>query len=131
MRSRLRKIVGSTALVLLPIAYFVGSEVYYARSISPRGVSTVRDFFDRFGEPRGVRMVQRDGQSYYEFTGGVPSSYVLATPSAPPAYIFDQQGRFATWCRDPGDIPRYRQTWPLLGTNQVEIDSIRKRFGLR
>lgn len=81
--------------ILLSIAYVVGSEVYYARSISMNGVSTVRDFFDRFGEPRRVRTVQRDGQSYYEFTGPLPSGFVLATPSAPSAYVFDEQGRFA------------------------------------
>ena len=130
-RQRLRKIIGWAAAILLPVAYVVGSEIYYARSISPHGVSTVRDFFDRFGEPRRVRMVQRDGQSYYEFTGRLPSGFVLATPSAPPAYVFDEQGQFAAWCRDPGDIPSYRQTWPLQSTNQVEIGLVRERFELR
>jgi hypothetical protein len=131
MTARLRKIVGWTAVILLPIAYVVGSEVHYARSISPHGVSTVRDFFDRFGEPRRVRMVQRDGQSYYEFTGRLPSGFALAAPSASPAYVFDEQGCFTAWCRDPGDIPSYRQTWPLQSTNHVEIGLIRERFGLQ
>ena len=131
MTARLRKIVGCTALILLPIAYLVWSEVYYARSISPDGISTARDFFDRFGEPRWVRMVQRDGQSYYEFAGRLPSGFVLATPSAPAAYVFDDQGRFTTWCRDPGDIPSFRQTWRLQGTNYVEIGLVKEKFGLR
>lgn len=131
MTARLRKIVGWKAAVLLPVAYVVGSEVHYSRSISPQGVSTVRDFFERFGEPQGVRRVQHEGQSYLEFTGRLPSGFVLATPSAPPAYVFDEDGRFAAWCRDPGDSPGYRLAWPLQGTNPVEIGLIRSRFGSR
>ena len=130
MTARQRKIFRWTALILLPIAYVVGSEVCYARSISPHDVSSVRDFFSRFGAPPRVRMIQRDGQCYYEFTGRLPAGFVLATPSAPPAYVFDEQGRFVAWCRDPGDIPSYRQTWPLQTTNQVQIGLVRERFGL-
>lgn len=131
MTARLRKNAGWAAVALLPIAYVVGSDVYYVRSNSPHGVSTVRDFFDRFGEPSQVRMVHRDDQSYYEFTGHWPSGFVLATPSAPPAYVFDEQGRFAAWCGDPGDNPSYRQTWTLQSTNQVDISLVKERFGLR
>jgi hypothetical protein len=131
MTTVVRKIVGLAALILVPIAYLAGSEVHYARSISPRGISTVRDFFGRFGEPRRVRMVQHDGHSYYEFTGHLSSGFALATPSAPPAYIFDEQGRFAAWCRDPGDNPSFRQTWPLQSTNKIEIALVREKFGLR
>jgi hypothetical protein len=131
MKTKLGKFFVWTAAILLPIAYLVGSEIYYLHSISPHGVSTVRDFFDRFGEPRRVRMVQRDAQSYYEFTGRLPSGLILAAPSAPPAYVFDEQGRFVTWCRDPGDIPGHRQTWRLQSTSEVEIGLVRDRFGLR
>ncbi len=111
--------------------YWIGSELRYARSISPKGISTVREFFNRFGEPRRIRMVQRDGLSYYEFTGRSPSSWSAAVPSAPPVYVFDEQGRFAAWCRDPGDASRYRGTWLLQSTNQVEIGLVREKFGLR
>ena len=121
MTTRLLKIAGWVAVILLPIVYVVCSEVYYARSISPHGISTVRDFLDRFGEPRRVRMVQRDGRSYYEFTGRLPPSYMLVTPSAAPAYVFDEQGRFAAWCKDPGDMPSYRRTWPLQSTMKSRL----------
>jgi len=40
-------------------AYLIGSEVHYAHSISPKGIATVRDFFDRFGEPQRVQIVER------------------------------------------------------------------------
>jgi hypothetical protein len=131
MSPRQRTIIRWTALVLLPIAYVVGSEVYFARTISPRGISTARDFFGRFGEPRRIRMVQRDGRSYYEFTGRPPAGFVLATPSAPPAYIFNTNGQFVAWCADPGDTPGFRSTWQLQSTNQVEVGAVRERFGLR
>jgi hypothetical protein len=102
MRFR-REILVIVAVIGGLATYWIGSEVHYARSISPKGVATVRDFFGRFGEPRRIRMVERDGKSYYEFTGQLPGSWSCAFPSAPAAYVFDEQGRFAAWCRDPGD----------------------------
>ena len=88
----------------------------------------VKDFVGRFGEPRRIRVVQRDGQDYYEFNGRLPAGCVLATPSAPPAYIFKTNGEFVTWCADPGDTPDFRSTWPFVSTNYVEFDAIRDRF---
>jgi hypothetical protein len=130
MTANQRQIVGWMALILLPIAYLVGSQIYYARSISPAGIATVRDYFDRFGEPRQIRMVERDGQSCYEFTGQFPPIGVFAVPSAPPAYVFDEQGRFVGWCSDPGDTPSHRQTWTLQSPDDVEVDVIRQKFKL-
>jgi hypothetical protein len=127
---RWREILVTVAIIGGLAAYWIGSEVHYARSISPKGVSTMRDFFERFGEPPRIRMVQRDGQSYYEFTGLLPSSWSGAVPSAAPAYVFDEQGQFTAWCRDPGDTPSYRRTWPLQSTNQIEVGVVRQKFGL-
>lgn len=128
---RLRRDIFVAAAIIGGIAaYWIGSEVYYARSISPKSISTVREFFDRFGEPPRIRMVERGGQSYYEFTGRLPSRWLFAFPSAPPVYVFDEQGRFAGWCSDPGDAPSYRSTWPLQSTNQVEVGVVRQKFGL-
>jgi hypothetical protein len=129
MRFR-RDILVPVAVVGGLAAYWLSSEVHYARSISPAGISTVHDFFDRFGEPRRIRMVERDGQSYYEFTGHLPSAWVIALPSDPPAYVFDEQGRFSDWCSDPGDVPSHRRTWPLRSTNQIEVGVVRQKFGL-
>jgi hypothetical protein len=126
-----RDMVIAVAVFAALMGYVIASEIHYARSISPKGVSTVMDFIQRFGEPRRVRMVTHEGRSYYEFTGGLPSRFVLATPSAPPAYVFDDQGRFVTWCSDPGDTPGYRSHWSLQGTNQVELSRVREKFGLQ
>jgi hypothetical protein len=111
-------------------AYWIGSEIHYARSISPKGIATARDFYDRFGEPRLIQMVERDGKSFYEFTGQLPSSWSAAVPSSAPAYVFDEQGQFVAWCRDPGDAPSHRRSWPLQSTNQVQLEAVRQKFGI-
>ena len=128
MRFR-RDILVPAAVIGGLAAYWIGSEVHYARSISPAGISTVREFFDRFQQPRRIRMVERDGQSYYEFTGHLPSAWIIALPSSPPAYVFDEQGRLVSWCSDPGDAPSHRRTWPLRSTNDVELGVVRQKFG--
>ena len=130
MTAKQRTILGWTALIVLPVSYVLGSEIYYARSISPKGVSTVRDFFDRFGEPQRIRMVEHQGRICYEFTGHLPSAWVAAFPSEAPAYVFDEQGSFVGWCSDPGDAPSHRRTWHLQSTNRVEVGIVRKKLGM-
>ncbi len=130
MNPKRRKIMW-IVLIVLPVAYVVGSEWYYARSISPKRIATVKDFVGRFGEPWRIRIVHRGGQDYYEFNGRLPTGCVLATPSAPPAYIFKTNGEFVTWCADPGDTPGFRSRWPLVSTNHVPFEEIRGRFDSR
>jgi hypothetical protein len=113
------------------VSYVIGSEVWYAHNISPDGVSTVHEFFERFGEPQHVQMVQRDGVTCYEFTGRLPPRFVVAFPSAPPSYVFDEGGHFVTWCPDPGDIPSFRQDWPHQNGDEADIALIREKFGIR
>ena len=103
MRMTLRRIMVASALPLLVIGYWAGSEAYYARSISPVGVSSVSGYFRRFGEPRRVRQIEREGKRFFEFTGRGPSLPLLAFPSAPPCYVFDADGRCMEWCPDRGD----------------------------
>ena len=131
MTSKQRRMVGWSVMVFLPLAYLIGSEVFYARSISPEGVRDVAGYFQRFGEPRSVRLVERDGQTHYEFSGRLPARLTLAMPSAPPAYVFDAQGRFVEWCPDPGDTPSYRSRYPLGVTGKVDAPEVRRRFGIR
>jgi hypothetical protein len=129
MRPR-RDTLTTTGIIVGLAAYWIGANVHYARSISPKGISTVRDLFNRFGEPRRIQMVERDGQVFYEFTGQWPSRWVMALPSDPPAYVFDEQGRYVDWCSDPGDAPSYRRIWLLQSTNLFEAGVVRQKFGL-
>ena len=126
-----RSILVIVACIGILVAYCLGSTIYYEHSISPKGILTVRDFFDRFGEPRSVNIVTRDGQSYYEFTGQLPSWALLVVPSAPPSYIFDEHGRYVAWCSDPGDTINYRQQWPRQNAGGVEISTVCKKFELK
>ena len=128
--SKRKSTIITLVLILLPITWWVGSEFYYARTISPEGVLTVGDFVKRFGKPRLIRVLERDGKEYYELSGRIPSVVTLSFPSSPPAYVFDEQGRFVTWCRDPGDQPDYRKEWPFMSTNRVDPGVFNARFQL-
>ena len=118
-------------MVILPLAYAAGSELYYARSISPSGLTNVQDYFNRFGEPSRIGEVSRNGRTYYEFNGHLPPIYLFAHPSSPPAYVFDDKGKFVTWCKDPGDDALYHETWQRNGEYQIDIGSLKKRFAIR
>jgi hypothetical protein len=131
MTTRTRSVALLLVMPILTIAYVFGSETYYARSISPSGISNVRDYFNRFGDPDRIQHVYQKGQSYYEFNGHLPPLYLLAHPSSPPAYIFDEQGKFITWCKDPGDDPAYHETWQSQGAYQIEIGSVKEKFAIR
>lgn len=105
------------ALTLL-FGAWLGSELLYASRINPTGVRTVKDHFQRFGEPQFVYEVQHDGSTFYEIIGSAPS--LLALPSSPPAYIYDPQGRFVAWCSDPGDQPAFRRAWRRLTVQPLD-----------
>lgn len=134
MTPKQRKFAG-WMLVILLIAYWVGSENYYASSIRPHGVQTVADHFRRFGEPGRITQLQRDGGIYFELSGFTRKKPVLALPglalpSSPPAYVYDESGKFGDWCSDPGDQPAYRVRWPQTGTQPVEPTTFRQKYGL-
>jgi hypothetical protein len=126
-----REILISLAIIGGLVASWIGSEVHYGRSSSPRGISSAQDFFSRFGDPQHIFMIERHGQSYYAFVGRLPSGMVAATPSAPPEYFFDQQGRLVDWVRDPGDSSSYNRAYTILSTNEVEVGVVRQKFGIR
>jgi hypothetical protein len=114
---------------LLILGAWVASEVLYNIRIRPAGIRTAADHFRRFGEPEVIYQVQRGGSTFYEFTGFSRSAPpLLAVPSSPPAYIYDQNGKFVSWCSDPGDQPAYRQTWPRVSETPLDKDAVRQRF---
>jgi len=130
MKQILKDITLTFALLLALLVYFVASAVYHAGTKSPDGMSNASEYFQRFGEPSFIRMVEREGQTYYEFNGHVdPPWWCLALPSGPPAYIFDERGTFVEWCYDPGDTPSYRRRWPFKSTDHVNVAEVKRKFG--
>ena len=99
--------------VLLP-AHWVYSEHWYGNYIRPTGIADVAGYYARYGEPRRIRVLQRDGATYYHLHGHLPPSYIMALPSEPAAYVFDSSGKFISWCSDTGDGAgeAYWRNWP-------------------
>lgn len=98
--------------------------------MSPTGITNIAGYFQRFGEPRAIRLVERDGRAHYEFVGRRPEAIWLAMPSGSPAYVFDADGRFVAWSLDPAENREFRETWPLTGTGKVDVAEVKRRFGL-
>jgi hypothetical protein len=117
-------------LLFSPVLLWFSSEIHYASSIRPHGVQTVVDHYRRFGEPHRILQLKRAGTNYYELRGRATGLAVLATPSSPPAYVYDEAGRFVDWCPDPGDRTAYRTRWPLTGAQPVEPAGFRQKYGL-
>ncbi|MGA2243799.1 MAG: hypothetical protein ABSH48_02275 [Verrucomicrobiota bacterium] len=120
-------VVGSVVIGAL-VACRIGAEVYYVKSITPRGVLTVADHFRRLGEPLRIVEFTRDGATYFEFIGVPHGFHALVTPSAPPSYIYDESGKFVEWCSDPVDQPAFRKRWPLTKTVPIDIAAFGKKY---
>lgn len=130
MRFR-RDILVAAAVIGGLAAYWIGSEVHYARSISPHGITTVSQYIQRFGDPRFVHQIDRDGKTYFMLFVRAPSPLVFAVPSSPPTYVFDDTGTFIEWCPDRGETQSgYNQRWPLTETGRVDVGTFKQRFGL-
>lgn len=115
-------------ILLAPVLIWISSEIHYASSIRPRGVGTVADHYERFGEPSRISRITRDGTNYYQLSGRPPGLPWLAFPSSAPVYVYDEAGRFVDWSPDPGDRPAYRKRWPQTGAQSVERAGFRQKF---
>lgn len=126
----LRTILGVAGILLLPLVYWVASEVCYFRSLSPEGIVTAGDYLRRFGDPLAVHEFHRDGQARYVVTGHGPSPWSLAAPSAPPSYVFDATGKLLEWCPDRDNTtPDYNRRWPRPEGRPVDVQSFKQRYG--
>lgn len=132
MTPRFRTTSGRILLPILVVIYLVGLEIDYTAKICPDGVRTVADHFLRFGEPRRVTQLQRDGGTYFELSGISRRSwsFSLKLPSSPPAYVYDGAGNFMDWCSDPGDQPAHRDRWPRADAKPLSPTDLRQKFGL-
>lgn len=127
---RLIKRMAAIPFFSVLLAYWIGSEVYYARSIRPVGISTVSDYLARFDRPRNVYYVEHEGRNYFVLESKLHPAYVMAFPSSPPAYVFDEEGRFVDWCSDPGNRPSQWDRWATGGTNGDELGTFKMKHGL-
>ena len=127
------KIVFSlVALFFLFQALSIWSWNQYVKCLQPKGIVKVSDYFDRFGEPRSIVVIQLNGSNYYRIVGKFPNcpSGALALPSSYPAYLFDESGHYVSWCTDPGDIGYlWPKGWDGMGS-LVELKSFEKEFGI-
>src|SRR5207302_9745591 len=116
----IRRVFKLLAIVLLLPLYWIVSEFCYVWSVVPTGVSTVDDYFQNFGPPSYVRVMQRNDKIYYEILGQARGSrqwvgsicVFAALPSGPPAYIFDGNGHLVEWTPDSGDDSQFQRRWP-------------------
>lgn len=130
-----RSNLGVLGFLLFSLAYLIVSEVHYASSIRPTGVRTVADHFRHFGSPHQITRLKLGSRIYYELSGVTLKqsslSYpLLALPSAPPAYVYDEEGNFVDWFSDPGDQPAYREHWPNSEAQPVELAAFQRKYGL-
>jgi hypothetical protein len=116
------------ALVLLLPCHWISSEVIYARGRRPAGITRAADYYDRFGAPSRIARFERSGATYYHLFGHLPRfPWVLAFPSASPAYVFDSSGRFVEWSIDPGEDLRYQNRWPIETATPVNPADFKAR----
>ena len=112
-------------------AYWVASELYYARKITPRGVSTIAQYVELFGEPKVVHQLARDGKIYFMVFGRAPSLPILAMPSSPPSYVFDATGTLVDWCPDRGETQSgFNQRWSLAAAGRIDVGTFKREVGL-
>lgn len=128
MKSTRKRILGYALVLFLPF-YWIASEVFYARSKQPSGLTNVADYYDRFGAPTRIAQFDRDGTTFYHLSGHLPRlPLALAFPSSPPAYVFDSSGHFVEWSSDPGDDSRYQQRWPFSTARPVDPAGFKTRY---
>lgn len=119
------------AIIALIGAYFVGSEVYYARSIQPEGVRTAADHLARFGPPLSVIRFECAEQTFFRVSGKPPRWWVMAVPSSVAAYIYDDKGSLVDWCPAPGDQPSFDKRWPRINPENVTLEEFANHFRAR
>ena len=112
------------ALLLAFPFYWIASEIYYARSKRPLGVSTLSDFYQRFGQPARVHELHRDGVKYYELSGHLHSRGFLRSHH-PGQHTFSMS-LVASW----SGAPTQATTPSILsaGRNPSEVHSTRRHF---
>jgi len=107
------------------LVYF-GSVFYNHVRVNPRGVETVQDFYQRYGNPPRVESVVISGHQYYRVTGEIPAP--LGFPKGSPVYIFDSTGRLIDWTGESRNAPEFTEKWTGSGRQDVNIAYFLEKF---
>lgn len=112
----------SAALLVCLVAVWVHSEVKLARAVRPpEGVTNLVAFLELRPQVIEVRKFHQDSKLYIEVVARVDAP-LLALPSGPPAYVFDESGALVDWCGDLGDSPSFEHVkW--AGINNASVIS--------
>src|SRR5262245_25745093 len=96
MRTLRRGFIAVIAVILFPLAAWIGCEMFHAHTSDPTGsASTYTEYRARMPQSVAAQIFQRDGLEYYAAFGPVRAP--LALPSGAPAYVFDRSGRMIDW----------------------------------
>jgi hypothetical protein len=117
----LRKIVPYVILVLLAIVLLCAHLLYKARAISdtipPPGVLDLASYLAEMPDPELAFEVQIGASRFLEAHG--PPQPLMALPSGPPAYVFDEAGALVDWTSDVGDDSTFSERWHRAGTRRL------------
>ena len=90
---------------------FIYSQIKYAGEITPpeRDIKFLA-FLEVGPKIFEICKFPHDGKVYIKVVGKVEKP-LLALPSGPPVYIFDESGILVDWCGDIGDCPSFAEKW--------------------
>ncbi len=113
-------------LPVLLVALWVGSIFYHSERVVPRGVVTLQDYYQRYGDPTAASTFRESGFAYYRVIGEI--SAPLAFPDGPPHYIFDYLGRLYDWTPEYRRDSEFQKRWAASGERTVTIAELLERF---
>ena len=135
MKTRIFSYMKIIALKVLPfivtlalICYWVMSEYVVAKAATPpSGEVTLADFLNSKIQVRNARKVLVDDKTY-TFVVGVyhKGFFLLAFPSGPPIYIFDERDILIEWYYDSGDSMQFKEKWEKYNIYAQPLFDIRK-----
>ncbi|NLT70981.1 MAG: hypothetical protein GXX91_09840 [Verrucomicrobiaceae bacterium] len=117
-------------VVLLVISYPVISEWIYHRDISPGEATHFSEFSGKIRHQTSVRVFEARDGTLFQFRGFGPRAGLLAVPSSTPIYYFDEDGTFAGWVKDPGDMEIPERFQAIGEAEHISIkEAHRRMFG--
>jgi len=115
---RARNVISGAVLAALAVLLWAYAERNAREAVRPPpGGGDLTGFLELRANVGEIRHFVRDGRAYFMVVGQTPN-HILALPSGPPAYIFDESGRLVDWTGDLGDAQSFVSKWgrPEAGT---------------